>query len=66
MATWASEAHIKVSPTDFCFPITLDFAENGPLLYLPSGYYPETRDPESNSQLGPAIGNFFHRSYLIS
>ena len=37
MATWAIEAHSKVPPTDFCFPITLDFAENGPLLYLPSG-----------------------------
>ena len=39
MATWAIEAHSKVPPTDFCFPIMLDFAENGPFLYLSSGYY---------------------------
>ena len=37
-ATWAIEAHSKVPPTDFCFRIALDFVENGPLLYLPSGY----------------------------
>ena len=30
MATWAIEAHSKVPPTDFCFRIALDFAENGP------------------------------------
>ena len=41
MATWAIEAHSKVppTPTDFFFRIALDFAENGPILYLPSGYY---------------------------
>ena len=38
MMTWAIEAHSKIPPTDFCFRIALDFAENGPLLYLPSGY----------------------------
>ena len=37
MARWAIEAHSKVPPTDFCFRITFDFVENGPLLYLPSG-----------------------------
>ena len=37
--TWAIEAHSKVPPTDFCFQIALDFVENGPLLYLLSGYY---------------------------
>ena len=41
--TWAIEAHSKVTPTDFCFPITLDFAENGALLYLSSGYYQGVR-----------------------
>ena len=34
----AIEAHSKVPLTDFCFRIALDFAENGPLLHLPSGY----------------------------
>ena len=38
MATWATEAHSKVPPTDFFFRIGSDFVENGPLLYLPSGH----------------------------
>ena len=42
MARWDIEAHSKVTPADFYFPITLDFAKNGPLLYLPSGNYYRT------------------------
>ena len=38
LATWAIEAHTKEPPTDFCFRIALGFVEDGPLLYLPSGY----------------------------
>ena len=43
MATWDIEAHSKVRPTDFHFRITLNFAENGPLLYFPSS--PPTPPP---------------------
>ena len=48
--TWAIEACTRASPTDFYFPIALDFVENEPILYLSSGYYTAVAN---SSQIGP-------------
>ena len=63
MATWAIEAHSKVPPTDSFFVIALDFVENRPLLYLPSGYYSELK-PETRFRCtfgGGSIHVIIHR-----
>ena len=50
MATWAMEAHSKVHPTGFFFRIALGFVENGPFLYLLSGYYYKQRKSKTKGR----------------